>query len=189
MKASLSFCLILGLFCSVSSSSFARAIFRGRIAIEPAPRSLSFMTADQMATKVQAITGFYQSSFDDFARILGTWDPVTGSRTNDKPTALSILILESLLSEVADSVIAREIFLDPSDRIVFPNTDLTQAPSEAELKALLEDHCESWFGFSCGTAYQDLLIKEIKDMPADNPHAKWVYYLHLMLQNGALYYL
>jgi hypothetical protein len=189
MKSILTLGLLLGLFCGISTSSFARAIFRGRIALDPSPRSLSFMTADQMATKVQAITGFYQSSFDDFARIIGTWDPLTGSRTNDKPTGLSILILEGLLGEVAESVIAREIFLDASDRIVFPNTDLTRAPSEAELQALLEEHCLLWFGFSCGTAYQDLLIAEIKEIPAENPHAKWVQYLHLMLQNGALYYL
>ena len=183
--------LALVLLSSLSAPLMARVSFQGTgvhvTARDPVtPRSLSYMTAEQMAAKVQTLTGFYQSGFEDFKRIIGTYDPVTGSRTNDKPTVLGVLILDRLFSEVANNVVAREIFLDKSDRIVFRDIDLSQPPNAESLGPLTRQLCLDWFAMSCPPELASILYGA--DLQAGKT-LSWEIYLSTFLQNGSLYYL
>ncbi len=153
------------------------------------PRTLVFMTSEQMASKVQALTGFYQPGFEDFARILGTFDSKIGTRTNDHPTVLTVLILEGLMQEVASSVVAREIFLDDADRLVFPGVDLSQAVSEERLRGFTQGLCDAWFHLPCPVAFEDAMLSAYVSTEGADVSQRWESYLNLFLQNGALYYL
>lgn len=153
------------------------------------PRSLIYMTAEQMAVKVRSLTGFYQPGFEDFSRIIGTFDPKVGNRTNDRPTALTVLILEGLLSEVASNVVAREIFLDENDRMVFKDIELDRMPEAEELKDLTRRLCLQSLFKSCPAGMEEDLAAEFMAIAHLDLTKAWTAYLGLFLQNGALYYL
>lgn len=156
---------------------------------EERPRTLIYMTADQMASKLRSLTGFYQPRFADFARIIGTFDPLIGARTNDRPTVVTVLLMEDLVSEIAVSVVAREIFLEPEDRLVFQGIDLSREPSEEELRRLSQDLCEEWLAQSCPVAMEDSLLEEFQAQAETDLLRAWQGYLSVFLQNGSLYYL
>lgn len=158
-----------------------------RLALKPL--SFSYMTAEQMAAKVRSLTGFYQPGFEDFSRIIGTYDPKTGMRTNDRPSALSVLILESLLTEVAESVVAREIFLEKEDRLVFGDTDLSLIMGEGPLRILTQRICINWFAQACPMEMETLLVRSYSNYVSTDGINAWEHYLSIFLQNGLLFYL
>lgn len=179
--------------CLSLSSAQAAVSYRGpsNQALEPhlRPRSLSYMTAEQMAERVQNLSGFYQSGFATYARIIGTFDPVIGARTNDRPTALSVLIINDLLKEVAENVVAREIFLDEADRVVFIGIDLAKQPDRVVLTALMERLCAEWLDQECPAAFNALLLEDFAAHSSENLTLAWQDFISLFLQNGTLYYL
>ncbi|MCX6129811.1 MAG: hypothetical protein NTX25_12225 [Proteobacteria bacterium] len=157
--------------------------------LELKPLSFAYMTAEQMAAKVRSLTGFYQPGFEDFARIIGTYDPKTGMRTNDRPSALSVLILESLMTEVAESVVAREIFLEKEDRLVFGDTDLSLIMAEEPLRILTQRICINWFSQACPMEMETLLVRSYSSYASTDGIGAWEHYLSIFLQNGLLFYL
>lgn len=204
--------LVLSLFFSFLSVSFpalAKPIFLGlpsqidmsarmQSKLIPVLRervgalSFQYMTADLMAEKVRLLTGFWQPGFMDFGLIIGILNPVTGKRTNDRPTVMSVMVMETLATEVADSVYARESFLDDEDRIVLKGMDLLASPSDSEISGFLGGVCISWFNQECPAGF---VVKNIEKFRSDEATSNgggirraWVLLMSALLQNGVLYY-
>lgn len=140
-----------------------------------------FMTAPEMKARVQELTGYEHSGFDTFADALGRLDPITGARTNDRPTLVTMLILRSIGAEVAAAVLAREAFLDDGERLVFSGVDLTATPTDDELAALVLRLFGEWFGF-------EAQVDEIAALRVAYRVGGYAGFLGLLLQNAALYY-
>jgi hypothetical protein len=152
--------------------------------------SLSYMTADQMAEKIRSLTGFYQPGFDEFGDIIGRLDPRTGIRSNDRPTVMSVLVLEQLAHEVAQSVLAREEFLDAEDRVVFRHLDLDQSPDDTSLSQFTRELCSSWLAQRCPSDIASELIADFRaaESRAGGSQQAWTQLVGSLLQNGTIYY-
>lgn len=140
-----------------------------------------FMTADEMRQRVAELTGYNHQGFYAFADALGRFDPISGARTNDRPTLITVLILRRISSEIADAVVDRERFLDDGERLVFRGIDLDQAPDEAQTDALAAELFKSWLGYEL-LPHEAVLFREARQ----NGGYKAI--LELMLQNAALFY-
>jgi hypothetical protein len=151
--------------------------------------ALSYMTSDQMAEKIRYLTGFYHPGYEEFGSIIGKLDPNTGVRTNDRPTVLSVLIVERLVSEVAASVIEREAFLDNEDRIVFPGIDLEHSPTPEVLARFIGETCPNWVARTCPDTVQESLITDFRQVETSaGVSAAWGGVIANLMENGALYY-
>lgn len=181
---------------AVAQPTLARPIFVGtsKVAMMSHARapssSLSYMTADQMAERVTALTGFYQPGFAEFGSIIGKLDPRTGVRTNDRPTVMSVMLIEQLVQDVAETVLAREQFLDDDDRIVFIGLDLRYAPNDATLRQFVADTCSSWLIQVCPADLEQALIDDFRHAEANTEDIgdAWTALISSLLQNGTIYF-
>ncbi len=194
MRLGLFSALLLGLI--TESLAFSRPIYLGPgekeyVARDSVPIStLSYMRADQMAQKVRSLTGFYETGFDEFAFILGTIDPKTGTLTNDRPTVVSVIVLEKLTAEVANAVLEREIFLDDADRVVFTGFDLSVSPDEKALQAELDRLCLAFFAQTCAPVSSLAWREDFRatEKSSGGSMKAWTQLLGKLLQDGTLYY-
>ncbi len=153
--------VVLGLLWSQLALGRSEPIFVGTTPLKPAaefrrfslrtraPSNLTYMTAEQMAGKLRAITGYWHPGFIESNKIIGTNDPATGYRTNDRPTIFSVSLIEELLRDVAERVVLREKFIDPEMRVVFGTMNLSSAPSDEALDKLIESLCLNSFLLEC----------------------------------------
>lgn len=152
----------------------------------------SYMTAEQMQAKVTSLTGYEHPAFEEFAAILGHVDPTTSMRTSDRPTLLSVLVLQHISADLADAIIAREAFIDPQERIVFVEIDLSSILIGLQLEEFLRRLFMSWLGQALeGKALQDFLevhAAAVKQTGGLVPTAGYRAVLALLLQHGGLYY-
>ena len=152
--------------------------------------SLRFMTADQMAAVLVDATGYYHPGFEEFASILGRYDARTGNRTNDRPTIMSVLVMNRIASDIAKKVVLREKFLDESDRVVFLGVEFGQTPSFEFVWEMVLRWRSRW-----GLVHWDLqskekfaeLYREVSSSETD-PDKLWEKLLTILLQDGALYF-
>jgi hypothetical protein len=151
---------------------------------------LSYMTAEQMAEKIVFLTGFYQPGFEEFASIIGRYDPATGVRTTDRPTIMSTMVIQGLTREVGASVVEREIFLGESDRVVFRGINLEESPPDERLAHISADICTLWLTFDCPPEIQSRLAADFRatELQPGGLMNAWKQLVSSLLQIGTLYY-
>ncbi len=151
--------------------------------------NLSYMTASQMQAKVEQMSGFRHPGFADFAAIFGEFDARTGLRTNDRPTVMSVMVMEQLAGDVGDAVYERESFLDDADRIMFRGISLDTSPTESELPVVAGFLCAAALGKTCPAELTNVLITEFRSRESalGLPEA-WAGLVAAILQNGLNYY-
>jgi hypothetical protein len=181
---------------STVPESSAEPVFVGRAAhfvfhAPPMRRSLSltYMTADEMQSKVVSLTGFLHPAFDAYADVLGRYDSRTGLRTNDRPSLISVFFMQNITMAIADSVVEREIFLDDSERIVFSGADLLTSPDDSKLTTAIDGLFVRWLGSSASPeALVQLQIGFRRTEAANNVPAAYKWLLSMLLRHGGLYY-
>lgn len=148
-----------------------------------------YMTAAEMKSKVRSLTGYLHPAFDTYADVLGRYDPRTGQRTNDRPTLVTVFFMQKIADAVAEAVVAREIFLDDQERIVFQGVDLTASPTDDELTRLVERLYARWLNAPVGAAALSPLIAGFRaDEQAGGVEAAYRGLTALMIRHGGLYY-
>ncbi len=190
MKMASRFWIVLILLMAVPAVAKPVFVGAGPKSCEKEPKlvSLSYLTAEEMAEKIRAMTGFYQAGFEEFGSIIGQWDPVTGTRTNDQPTIMSVMVVGQLVSDVAQSVYDREIFLDEADRVVFVGLDLGMTPDDDTLAFFSQNLCREWLGISCQAEMERMLIEDFRAAEAQSLESAWVGLIGEFLQTGTIYF-
>lgn len=151
--------------------------------------AFTYMTADEMRSKVASLTGFDHAAFELYADVLGRYDPVTGLRTNDRPTLISVLFIQKVAGQVADAVLERELFLDDEERIVFRGIDLAASPEDDALSTFLASLHGAWLGLPpSGTTLNALSAAFREAEGAQGPAAAYRGVVASLLEHGGLYY-
>ena len=151
--------------------------------------SLSYMTAGEMQQKVVSITGFFHRDFDTFADVLGRWDPRSGTRTADRPSLVSFLFIKKISRGVAESVLEREVFLDPGERIVFKNADLERSPTDTELDGAISEMYQNWLRLPIDSDILLVLSQDFRSCEYKSGYIEaYISLVEALLQHGANYY-
>ena len=150
---------------------------------------LSYMTAEEMQAKVFRLTGFQHPAFDQFADVLGRYDPATGLRTVDRPTLVSVLFMQKVAGQVADMVLERETFLSDDERVVFVGVDLAQSPDDAALAAFIARLATRWLAWPLGDASAAQMAAVFRRAEPDRgTPAAYRDVIASCLEHGGLYY-
>jgi hypothetical protein len=175
----------------------ARPVFvgRGQVAIRPQAslrspmHTYTYMTAFEMQSTVVSLTGFLHPAFEAYADVLGRFDPVTGLRTNDRPSLISVFFMQKIAGALASAVIERELFLDDEERIVFQCVDLEAEPDDAALASLVDAMHTRWLGSPADAETVSELIAGFRGASAARgPTAGYEWLVSMLVRHGGLYY-
>lgn len=180
-------------FAMPGNTRWPKPFFSGKTLVPPrGDEELIFvyMTAEQMQAKIAGLTGYTHPAFIQYAAVLGHFDAKTGVRTADRPTLLSVLLLQRIGKDLAEVVIERETFLSPQERCVFNDVDLTVAPAEPALRSFLSSLYLVWLGQTVAeTALKGLVERFFAVLQQEQkPTLAYQNTLAVLLQHGGLYY-
>jgi len=176
-----------------ATPAFVSPTFVGGVPRLVTPRvhelAFTYMTADEMRSKVASLTGFDHAAFELYADVLGRYDPVTGLRTNDRPTLISVLFIQKVAGQVADAVLERELFLDDEERIVFRGIDLAASPDDDAMVAFLASLHGAWLGLPLSSTTANALAAAFRESEgASGTAAAYRGVVASLLEHGGLYY-
>lgn len=149
----------------------------------------TYMTAEEIQTTVAALTGYLHPAFIQFSDVLGRFDPLTGRRTTDQPSLISVLFMKMIATQIAAYVVERELFLDDAERIVFNSLNLDSSPPDSDLDGFIQSLHARWLVEAPGPRTIQILHDEFrKEEGEKGPAAGYAAVVAVLLQHGALYY-
>jgi hypothetical protein len=149
----------------------------------------TYMTAAEMQETIAGLTGFSHPAFERYADVIGRYDPVTGRRTADRPSLVSVLFMQQIALSIADFVVEREMFLDDDERLVFSRIDLAASPDDAALQTFVDALHTRWLGQPPGAPTMAVMTRNFRAVEtAQGVPAAYGRVLALLLQHGGLYF-
>jgi hypothetical protein len=181
----------------VGGSSFDHAAVRTGSAIanvsagrqtERIAGNLRLLTAQEMQALVVQLTGFYHPGFAAYERLIGVIDTQTGQRVPQGLSASGALALRNLAASLGQKIVAREFFLDESERVVFRSIDLSLPFDEAFWRQQLRRISTEWFEFDLSQAASDQIVSRALDVRSrTDGRTALADFLATLLQHVGLY--
>ncbi len=120
--------------------------------------TLRLLTAMEMQALVLQLTGFYHPGFAAYERLIGVIDTQTGQRVPQALSASGALALRNLAASLGQRIVARELFLDDSERVVFRGIDLSSPFDESFWQQQLRRLSTDWFEFDLSEVASDKIV-------------------------------
>lgn len=126
--------------------------------------NLRLLTAREMQALVAQLTGFYHPGFEAYERLIGIVDTQSGQRVPQGLSASGALALRNLASSLGQKIVAREFFLDPAERVVFPDVDFALPLDEAFWRLQVRRISGDWFEFDLSAGACDQIVNRALDV-------------------------
>ncbi len=159
-----------------------------RLSRERMMGSLRLLTAREMQALVVQLTGFYHPGFAAYERLIGVTDTQTGQRVPQGLSASGALALRNLASSLGQKIVARELFLEESERVVFRSIDLTLPFDESFWRHQLRRISNDWFEFDLSeTASNRIVNRALEVQNRTDGRTALADFIATLLQHVGLY--
>jgi hypothetical protein len=150
--------------------------------------SLRLLTALEMQALVVQLTGFYHPGFGAYERLIGVIDTQTGQRVPQGLSTSGALALRNLAASLGQKIVAREFFLDESERVVFRSIDLSLPFDESFWRQQLRRISTEWFEFDLSQVAADQIVSRALEVRSrTDGRTALADFLATLLQHVGLY--